>query len=105
MQTVIDARRAIDLLVARTDVDRTRTGYSASRALTPQYTEIMATVDQMAYAPRIAGAGARSERHARYDVHRGPGARVAGTDRDRGALEAALAHRVGHAFEERDTRA
>ena len=25
------------------------------RALTPQYTEMMATVDQMAYAPRITG--------------------------------------------------
>ncbi len=93
IQTVVDARRAIDLLVARTDVDRTRVGFygfsygawlgaitaavdqrvslvvlrsggpqilteiarSSARALTPEYRALMATVDQMSYAPSIGG--------------------------------------------------
>ena len=93
VQTVIDTRRAIDLLVARTDVDRTRVGYygfsygawlgaitaavdkrvglvvlrsggpqilaeiarASSRTLTPEYTALMATVDQMSYARNITG--------------------------------------------------
>ena len=92
VQTVVDARRAIDLLIARTDVDRTRIGYygfsygawlgaitaavdtrvgllvlrsggpqilaeiarASGRTLTPQYTDVMAGVDQMTFAPRIA---------------------------------------------------
>ena len=91
VQTVIDTRRAIDLLVARNDVDRTRIGYygfsygawlgaitaavdtrvgllvlrsggpqilmeiarASGRTLTSQYTDLMAGVDQVAYAPRI----------------------------------------------------
>ena len=91
IQTVVDARRAIDVLVARSDVDRTRVGYygfsygawlgtitaaidkrvtllvlrsggpqilaeiarASSRTLTPEYTAVMAHVDQMAYAPAI----------------------------------------------------
>ena len=92
IQTVVDARRAIDVLVARSDVDRTRIGYygfsygawlgaitaaidkrvsllvlrsggpqilaeiarASSRTLTPEYTTVMARVDQMAYAPAIS---------------------------------------------------
>jgi dienelactone hydrolase len=92
VQTVIDARRAIDLLLTRSDVDRTRIGYygfsygawlgaitaavdrrvgllvlrsggpqiltelarSSARTLTPQYSTLMATIDQMSYAPGIA---------------------------------------------------
>ena len=92
VQTVIDARRAIDLLVARADVDAARIGYygfsygawlgaitaavdkrvslvvlrsggpqilaeiarASSRTLTPEYTAVMARVDQMAYAPAIS---------------------------------------------------
>jgi dienelactone hydrolase len=92
IQTVVDARRAIDVLVARSDVDRTRVGYygfsygawlgaitaaidkrvtllvlrsggpqilaeiarASSRTLTPEYTAVMARVDQMAYAPAIS---------------------------------------------------
>jgi uncharacterized protein len=91
IQTVADARRAIDLLVARTDVDAARIGYygfsygawlgaiaaavdrrvglvvlrsggpqilteiarASARALTPDYAALMATVDQMSYAPSI----------------------------------------------------
>lgn len=91
VQTVIDARRAIDVLAARTDVDPARIGYygfsygawlgaitaavdkrvslvvlrsggpqilaeiarASSRTLTPEYTALMATVDQMSYAPSI----------------------------------------------------
>ena len=94
IETVLDARRAIDLLVARADVDRTRVGYygfsygawlgaitaavdkrvnlvvlrsggpqiltelarASSRTLAPGYVALMATVDQMTYAPSIAGA-------------------------------------------------
>ena len=94
IQTVVDARRAIDVLVARSDVDRTRIGYygfsygawlgaitaavdkrvgllvlrsggpqilaeiarASSRTLTPEYTAVMARVDQMAYAPAIGAA-------------------------------------------------
>ena len=92
IDTVIDVRRAIDLLVARTDVDPARIGYygfsygawlgaisaavdrrvglvvlrsggpqilaeiarASARTLTPEYTGLMATVDQMSYAPSIA---------------------------------------------------
>jgi dienelactone hydrolase len=92
IQTVIDARRAIDLLIARSDVDRARVGYygfsygawlgaitaavdmrvnlvvlrsggpailteiarASGRTLTPEYSALMATVDQMTYAPSIA---------------------------------------------------
>ena len=92
IQTVVDARRAIDVLVARNDVDRTRIGYygfsygawlgaitaaidkrvsllvlrsggpqilaeiarASSRTLTPEYTAVMARVDQMVYAPAIS---------------------------------------------------
>jgi dienelactone hydrolase len=92
IQTVVDARRAIDVLVARSDVDRTRIGFygfsygawlgaitaavdkrvslvvlrsggpqilaeiarASSRTLTPEYTAVMARVDQMAYAPAIS---------------------------------------------------
>ena len=91
IDTVIDIRRAIDLLVTRTDVDPTRIGYygfsygawlgaiaaavdkrvgllvlrsggpqilveiarASTRTLTPEYTGLMATVDQMSYAPSI----------------------------------------------------
>jgi dienelactone hydrolase len=90
--TVLDTRRAIDLLVGRTDVDATRVGYygfsygawlgaitaavdkrvsvvvlrsggpqilpeiarASGRTLTPDYSRLMATVDQMIYAPGIA---------------------------------------------------
>jgi dienelactone hydrolase len=92
IDTVVDARRAIDLLVARPDVDRTRIGYygfsygawlgaitaavdkrvgllalrsggpqilaeiarASARTLSPEYTGLMASVDQMIYAPSIA---------------------------------------------------
>jgi dienelactone hydrolase len=91
IQTVIDARRAIDVLLARTDVDRTRIGQygfsygawlgaitaavdrrvgllvlrsggpqilleiarASARTLTSEYVTLMATVDQMKYAPSI----------------------------------------------------
>ena len=91
IDTVIDARRAIDLLVGRPDVDATRIGYygfsygawlgaisaavdkrvglvvlrsggpqilaeiarGSARTLTPEYAALMATVDQMSYAPSI----------------------------------------------------
>ncbi|MEP6695151.1 MAG: dienelactone hydrolase family protein [Chloroflexota bacterium] len=94
IQTVVDVRRAIDLLVARADVDRTRIGHygfsygawlgaiagavdtrvsllvlrsggpqiltelarASGRTLTPEYSTLMATVDQMRYAPSIAGS-------------------------------------------------
>jgi dienelactone hydrolase len=92
IETVLDVRRAIDLLIARPDVDRTRIGYygfsygawlgaitaavdrrvtllvlrsggpqvlaeiarAAGRTLTPEYSALMATVDQMTYAPNVA---------------------------------------------------
>lgn len=92
IQSVVDAQRAIDLLIARTDVDRTKIGFygfsygawlgamtaavdkrvgflvlrsggpqilseiarASTRTLTPEYTALMATVDQMSYAPSIA---------------------------------------------------
>jgi dienelactone hydrolase len=92
VDTVIDVRRAIDLLAARTDVDPARIGYygfsygawlgsisgavdkrvgllvlrsggpqilaeialASARTLTPDYTGLMGTVDQMSYAPSIA---------------------------------------------------
>jgi dienelactone hydrolase len=92
VDTVIDARRAIDLLVARTDVDPARIGFygfsygawlgsisaavdkrvalvvlrsggpqilaeiarASGRTVTPEYAALMATVDQMSYAPSIA---------------------------------------------------
>jgi dienelactone hydrolase len=90
--TVVDARRAIDLLVGRTDVDPTRVGFygfsygawlgaiaaavdrrvsvvvlrsggpqilpeiarASGRTLTTDYSRLMATVDQMIYAPAVA---------------------------------------------------
>ena len=93
IDTVIDTRRAIDLLVARADVDRARIGYygfsygawlgaisaavdkrvslvvlrsggpqilsEIARAsvgmLSAEYSQLMATVDQMTYASSIAG--------------------------------------------------
>jgi dienelactone hydrolase len=91
IETVIHARRAIDLLAGQGDVDPTRIGYygfsygawlgavtaavdrrvslvvlrsggpqilaeiarASSRTLTPEYTRLMGTVDQMSYAPSI----------------------------------------------------
>ena len=93
IDTVIDTRRAIDLLAARADVDSARVGYygfsygawlgaisaavdkrlslsvlrsggpqilseiarASGRTLSTEYTQLMATVDQMTYAPSIAG--------------------------------------------------
>jgi dienelactone hydrolase len=93
IETVQDVRRAIDLLIARPDVDRTRIGYygfsygawlgaitaavdrrvtllvlrsggpqilteiarTTGRTVTPDYLALMATVDQMSYAPSIVG--------------------------------------------------
>jgi dienelactone hydrolase len=92
IETVLDTRRAIDLLVGRTDVDPARIGYygfsygawlgaiaaavekrlslmvlrsggpqilseiarASGRTLTTEYSALMATVDQMSYAPSIA---------------------------------------------------
>jgi len=92
IETVLDTRRAIDLLVGRTDVDTARIGYygfsygawlgaisaavdkrlslvvlrsggpqilseiarASARTLTTEYSALMATVDQMSYAPNIA---------------------------------------------------
>jgi dienelactone hydrolase len=92
IDTVTDARRAIDLLAGRADVDPTRIGYygfsygawlgaiaaavdrrvglvvlrsggpqilaeiarASARTLTSEYTALMATVDQMSYAPSVA---------------------------------------------------
>jgi dienelactone hydrolase len=92
IQTVVDARRAIDLLASRKDVDRTRIGFygfsygawlgaittavdrrvglvvlrsggpqiltaiarASGRTLPTGYSTLMATVDQMSYAPGIA---------------------------------------------------
>ena len=94
IETVLDTRRAIDLLVGRTDVDPSRIGYygfsygawlgaisaavdkrlslvvlrsggpqilgevarASARTLTTDYSALMATVDQMSYAPSVAGS-------------------------------------------------
>jgi dienelactone hydrolase len=94
IETVLDTRRAIDLLARRTDVDPSRIGYygfsygawlgaisaavdkrlslvvlrsggpqilteiarASGRALTTEYSALMATVDQMRYAPSIGGS-------------------------------------------------
>lgn len=94
VETVLDARRAIDLLIARADVDPMRIGFygfsygawlgaitaavdkrvnlvvlrsggpqilseiarASARTLTPEYSALMATVDQMNYAPSIAAS-------------------------------------------------
>lgn len=91
IDTVLDTRRAIDLLIGRTDVDPARIGYygfsygawlgaiatavdmrvslvvlrsggpqilseiarASTRTLTSEYLGLMATVDQMSYAPNI----------------------------------------------------
>ena len=93
IDTVIDTRPAIDLLVARADVDRARIGYygfsygawlgaisaavdkrvslvvlrsggpqilgeiarASGRTPSAEYSGLMATVDQMTYAPHVAG--------------------------------------------------
>jgi dienelactone hydrolase len=94
IETVLDTRRAIDLLARRTDVDPSRIGYygfsygawlgaisaavdkrlslvvlrsggpqilteiarASGRTLTTEYSALMATVDQMSYAPSIGGS-------------------------------------------------
>ena len=94
IETVVDTRRAIDVLAGRTDVDASRIGYygfsygawlgaisaavdkrlslvvlrsggpqilteiarASARTVTTEYSALMATVDQMRYAPSIAGS-------------------------------------------------